>query len=78
MKKLRRFRGTWDTEVDAAYIYFRRIRDGEAVGNIVIEDKRLKGMVVLDLDARNRVIGIEFIGAKKLLGDDFLKLHEKR
>lgn len=56
-----------DPEVDAAYITLQPISDGEAVRQIVVDDARLHGEVVLDLDAHGRLLGIELIGYRSLL-----------
>lgn len=56
-----------DPEVDAAYITLQAIAEGAAVRQIVVEDARLSGEVVLDLDADGRLLGIELIGYRSLL-----------
>ena len=56
-----------DPEVDAAYITPQPIAEGAAVRQIVVEDARLSGEVVLDLDADGRLLGIELIGYRSLL-----------
>ncbi|GAA3212234.1 DUF2283 domain-containing protein [Oerskovia jenensis] len=56
-----------DPEVDAAYITLQPIAEGAAVRQIVVEDARLSGEVVLDLDADGRLVGIELIGYRSLL-----------
>jgi uncharacterized protein YuzE len=40
------------------------------VRQIVVDDARLSGEVVLDLDARGRLLGIELIGYRSLLEGD--------
>lgn len=47
---------------DDAYFSFAPVSDGEVTANIMIEDPRLQGYVVLDLDASNKLVGIEIIG----------------
>lgn len=56
-----------DPEVDAAYITLQPIAEGAAVRQIVVEDARLSGEVVLDLDVDGRLLGIELIGYRSLL-----------
>ena len=56
-----------DPEVDAAYITLQPIGDGDAVQQIVVDDARLHGEVVLDLDANGRLLGIELIGYRSML-----------
>lgn len=56
-----------DDEVDAAYIELQHIGEGQASQQIVVDDPRLAGDVVLDLDQNGRLLGIEFIGYRSLL-----------
>jgi uncharacterized protein YuzE len=57
-----------DESVDAAYVYLtERIGAGEAVAQVIVEDDRLAGEVILDLDVDGHVLGIEVLGARDLL-----------
>jgi uncharacterized protein YuzE len=58
---------TYDIEADAIYIPFKDVSNGEVVGNHMVEDPRLGGYVVLDIDASNRVVGIEILGVSEIL-----------
>jgi uncharacterized protein YuzE len=69
----RSMRLTYDSEVDAAYLYLAEdIGAGEAKTQIPVDDDRLNGTVVLDLDWDGRVLGIEILGASLLLPHDIL------
>ncbi len=62
-----RFRVEGTLDGDDGYIAFGKIANGEVVGNIMVEDDRMDGYIVLDLDASNRLVGIEFIGVDTLI-----------
>lgn len=64
-------RTTYDSAADAGYIYFGSIHAGEATANIVIDDSRLQGMVVIDLDSDNKVLGIEVVGITSLMRSSY-------
>ncbi len=65
---------TYDVEADAAYLpLVQRIGAGEAVAQVVVNDPRLRGQVSLDLDGAGFLLGVEVIGARKLLRSDTLK-----
>ena len=70
-----RMRVTYDPEADAAYAYLvDHIEPGEAVRQVIAHD----GDVVLDLDAKGRLLGVEVLGAKRLLRPETLLRAEKR
>ena len=59
---------TFDPEADAAYLTIvDRIEPGEAVAQVVVEDDRLRGEVILDLDEAGQLLGVEVLGASDLL-----------
>ena len=59
---------TFDPEADASYVRIvDHIGNGEAVAQIVVEDDRLRGWVVLDLDENGFLLGVEVLGASDLL-----------
>ena len=64
------FRITYDTEVDAAYIYLRDILPGGVARTIPIELAR--GYVNIDFDAEDRMVGIEILGARAVLPKGFV------
>ncbi|MFI5959261.1 DUF2283 domain-containing protein [Cryptosporangium sp. NPDC051539] len=58
---------TVDEEADAAYVEIADdVQDGEAVEQVVI-DRPGHGDVVLDFDAAGHLLGVEIIGASRLL-----------
>ena len=62
------FRVTHDAEGDAAYVYLaERIGTGGSVAQVVVDDDRVAGMVILDLDVEGRILGVEILGANDLL-----------
>jgi uncharacterized protein YuzE len=56
-----------DDEVDAAYVTLQPIAPGAATTQILVEDARLAGNLILDLDPNGRLLGIEFLGYRSLL-----------
>ena len=52
----------YDKEADAAYIYFKEIREGEIVQTISLNES-----VNVDLDAEGKTLGIEILNASKNL-----------
>ncbi|WP_171782275.1 DUF2283 domain-containing protein [Isoptericola halotolerans] len=54
--------------MDAAYINLtgRDLVDGEAITQIQVEDPRLHGTIVIDLDGDERVLGIELVGFEEM------------
>jgi uncharacterized protein YuzE len=57
-----------DEEVDAAYIELPGLEQSIPLRvQIVIEDERLAGEIILDVDEDSRVVGIEFLGVSTLL-----------
>jgi len=67
-------RVTYDSEADAAYIYLREIEGGGAKHTCPIQCEHASGMIVLDLDADGRLIGIEVVGAQSGLPSELLAL----
>ena len=63
----------YDPEADAAYIYLKEpIKAGE-VAETVVSDADIKmGAINLDFDAAGHLLGIEILGAKRVLGQDVL------
>ena len=54
----------YDAEADAAYIaVVDAVQPGEAVAQVEVEDERLRGAIVLDLDKDGFLLGVEIIGA---------------
>ncbi|MGW5266416.1 DUF2283 domain-containing protein [Microbispora sp. NPDC004025] len=64
-----------DRENNVAYIYLvDEIGEGEAVTQIEVEDDELRGEIVLDLDREGRLLGIEVLGASRILRPEVLAL----
>jgi len=59
---------SYDKEVGVAYVYFvESIGDGEAVETIELNDN-----IVLDFDKDGKLLGMEMLGAEKVLGEKVL------
>jgi uncharacterized protein YuzE len=70
---LARMDGTYDKSADAAYINIvESIAPGEASRQASVEAEGLRAMVVLDFDADDRLLGIEIIGARRVLRPETL------
>ncbi len=54
----------YDKDVDAAYIYM----EGSVKDNDVKSTIEVKRGIILDFDARGRLLGIEILNASKVLG----------
>lgn len=59
---------TFDANADAAYIYFKKISNGEVQNTISLNES-----VNIDLDSQGKVIGIEVLDATKNLPQDLIK-----
>jgi uncharacterized protein YuzE len=66
----KRFRVTHDTQANAAYIYLRPIDDGGVARTTSGDVSR--GMVNLDFDRHARLIGVEIVGASRVLPESVL------
>jgi uncharacterized protein YuzE len=64
-------RVSYDNEVDAAYIYLVREISGP-VSTRCLDSDKLEGMINLDFDIDDRLVGIEVIPASKLLPREVL------
>jgi uncharacterized protein YuzE len=71
-------RVTYDTEVNAAYIYLKDIAPGEARHQVGVQDPTPRGQVILDFDAEGTLIGIEVLDAKEGLPQELLDQAERR
>lgn len=58
---------TYDEEVDAGYIAFDEIAPGEAARNNVVRDRDLGSLVILDVDANGKLLGIELLDVSTLV-----------
>lgn len=58
----------YDPDADAAYLMVvDDIAPGEAVTQVEVEDERLRGHVILDLDKDGFLLGVEILGASTQL-----------
>ncbi|RCG31025.1 DUF2283 domain-containing protein [Sphaerisporangium album] len=58
----------YDRENDVAYVYLAgHIGPGEAASQVPVEGEGLRGDVILDLDADGFLLGVEVIGASRVL-----------
>ena len=64
---MRNLRIEWDLEADAAYLALTDIPPGASIENIQVVDRAGSLVGVVDLDARGRVLGIEFLNATERL-----------
>lgn len=70
---------TLDPEADAAYISLVEVRPGDAVRTVVVDDEDLSmASIHLDFDASDHLIGIELLGARRLLHPALLDEQEAR
>lgn len=58
----------YDKDSDTAYIYFKKINEGEIVQTISLNDS-----VNIDLDKDGRTLGIEILNASKNLPENAIK-----
>lgn len=71
-------RMTYDSEANAAYLAIERnIPNGSVVENVVVE-RAGRGDIVLDFSADGRLLGVEVIGARELLGAGVLSAADDR
>jgi len=55
-------RVTYNSQGKAVYIYLRKLEAGDSVHQCAVDCDKIKGQVVLDVDKRGRLIGIEILG----------------
>ncbi|MFB7252501.1 DUF2283 domain-containing protein [Microbacterium sp. NPDC056234] len=69
-------RTTFDADADAAYISLTpETAPGRSVRNVEVESAG--GSVVLDLDSEGVLLGVEVLGATKILDQGFLAAAER-
>ena len=59
---------TFDSEADAAYIYLRKIQEGDVKTTISLNEN-----INIDLDENGVILGIEILDASKNLSPEVLK-----
>ena len=68
---------TLDNQADAAYIYLvSSIPPGGVKKTLPLENFKLPGMINLDFDGNDKLIGIEIVGARNLLDIELLSQAE--
>jgi uncharacterized protein YuzE len=70
-------RVTYDPAADAAYIYVAEIREGGVAASRLVEQDMDQASVHVDFDHRNRLIGIEVLGASRGLPAETLEAAER-
>jgi uncharacterized protein YuzE len=68
---------TYDPVADAAYIYLTEIRPGDVAAHSVVDRMMDRASVILEFDQENRLIGIELLGASRVLPQELLEAGEK-
>jgi uncharacterized protein YuzE len=66
---------TFDREANAAYIYLRDIEPGGAVETVTVENG--PGLINLDFDKDQRLIGVEVLAATQHLPKELLEQAER-
>jgi uncharacterized protein YuzE len=67
-------RAKWDSHADACYISLgdKAQYDGGKCYTIFVKNKKVKGDIILEFSKDNRLIGVEVIGAERVLLPDLL------
>ena len=66
---------TYDATVDAAYIYLvDQIRPGGVSKMVPVDPVEIGGMINLDFDSENHLLGIEVLGASTYLSAELLDM----
>lgn len=69
---------TYDTEADAAYVYFTDPRTNTRVARMYPCDPiQVEGMINLDFDETGQLVGIEILSAKSKLPGYLLEMAER-
>ena len=64
---------TYDENADAAYIYLKDIPPGGVKKTYPCDPNEINGMINLDFDENNILVGIEVLDASKKLPPDLLR-----
>lgn len=64
---------SYDAEADAAYIYFTEIGAGGVARTVPIDPSEIDGMINLDFDAEDHLLGIEVLDASRYLPAELLR-----
>ncbi len=69
---------TFDPEADAAYIYVKnRLGFGEVAETHMCDVEVKEGAVILAFNGEGHLVGVEVLGARKLLSEDVLNAAER-
>lgn len=58
---------TFDRSANAAYIYLADLASGGAARTVHVENAHVRGMINLDFDASQRLVGVEVLEATHVL-----------
>jgi uncharacterized protein YuzE len=65
---------TYDPEADAAFVYLvDEIQPGEGSRSLMCDLEIREGAVILVLDGEDRLVGVEILGASRLLPNALLR-----
>jgi uncharacterized protein YuzE len=64
---------TFDRRANAAYTYIEASETTPPAKQILIEDSSVRGMVIIDVNAKGRMLGIKVLGAAKALPYELLE-----
>ena len=70
-------RVTFDRSANAAYIYLTTIPPGGAARQHVVDERHARGQIILDLDSKGRLIGVEVLNATAALPVEVLDAAER-
>ncbi len=70
-------RVTFDRSANAAYIYLEPSATTPPARQVVLEERGVNGMVVIDVTKKGRMLGIEILGATKALPYELLEQAER-
>ena len=68
---------TYDKLADAAYVYLQDIQPGGVAWTYPCDPLEIKGMINLDFDDNDRLIGIEILAASKRLSKELVDAAER-
>ena len=70
---------TFDPEADAAYIYVKdHLGFGEVVETHMCDVEVKEGAIILAFDEAGLLVGVEILGARKLLSEGVLEAAERK
>ncbi len=62
---------TYDRQVDAAYVYLKKVGPGGVAKTYTCDIEQVGGMINLDFDQSGQLVGIEILDATALLPAEF-------